>query len=73
LLRREAGCNRLNLKGVVAIKLVAPPRYQPRYVVSIPVSSSEAARGRLDIAKVHHIRTAAVTDSPILFSHASTV
>jgi hypothetical protein len=28
LLRREAGCNRLNLKEVIAIKLVAAPRYQ---------------------------------------------
>jgi hypothetical protein len=26
-MRREAGCNRQNLKGVVAIKLVAAPRY----------------------------------------------
>jgi hypothetical protein len=60
---RNARRNCLNLKGVIAIKLVAAPRYQSRYVVSIPVSSSVAPRGRLDSAKVHHIRTAAVTDS----------
>jgi hypothetical protein len=30
LLRRETGCNRLHLKGVIAIKLVADPGYQMR-------------------------------------------
>jgi hypothetical protein len=61
--RGNARRNCLNLKGVVAIKLVAAPRYQPRYVLSIPISSSDAPRGRRDAAKVHLIRTASVTDS----------
>jgi hypothetical protein len=37
---RNARRTCLNLKGVIAIKLVAAPHYQPRYVLSIPVSSS---------------------------------
>jgi hypothetical protein len=49
------------------------PRYQPRYLVSIPVSSSDAPRGSLDSAKVHHIRTAGVTDSHLARLYGVTV
>ena len=52
---------------------VAGPRYQPRYVLSIPVSSPVAPRGRLDSAKVHHIRTAALTDSHLARLYGVTI
>jgi hypothetical protein len=61
--RHDDRGNCLNLKGVIAIKLVAAPRYQSRYLLSIPVSASAAPRGNLDSAKVHQIRTSGLTDS----------
>jgi hypothetical protein len=49
--------------AVLPVQYKSCPRYQSRYLLSIPVSASAAPRGNLDSAKVHQIRTGGLTDS----------
>jgi hypothetical protein len=53
----------LTTGSLFRIRVRSRPPYQPRYVLAMPVSSSDAPRGRLAAAKVHLIRTASGTDS----------